>query len=195
MHAVPQAFSLALPAWLIEHLAANPPGGATPDARMAGVIELARLNVAAGTGGPFGAAVFERDSHRLVAVGVNMVAPSGISLAHAEMVALSLAQRALGTYDLGSAGLPEHELVTSTEPCAMCLGAIPWSGVRHVVCGARHEDACAIGMDEGDKPADWKATLASRGIRVECDVLRSEAAAVLREYRDAGGVVYNARRG
>jgi tRNA(Arg) A34 adenosine deaminase TadA len=155
-------------------------------------VELARENVTQKTGGPFGAAVFEADSGRLVAAGVNLVESSNCSIAHAEMVAIALAQRALGHYDLGRDNIT-HELVTSTEPCAMCLGAIPWSGLRRVVCGARGEDACAIGFDEGAKPADWVGALRSRGIEVLRDVLREEARAVLQEYLASGGLIYNAR--
>lgn len=157
------------------------------------VIELARRNIEHCTGGPFGAAVFEAQSGRVVGVGVNLVETSNCSLAHAEMIAIALAQQTAGGYDLGAQGLPRHELVTSTEPCAMCLGAIPWSGLRRVVCGARGEDAAAIGFDEGAKPADWVGELRRRGIEVVRDVLREEARAVLQQYANAGGLIYNPR--
>ena len=161
-------------------------------ARTRFVIELARRNVEKGTGGPFGAAVFESDTGKLVAAGVNLVESSHCSIAHAEMVALTLAQQAVGHYDLGADGAA-RELVTSVEPCAMCLGAVPWSGVRRVVCGARGEDAGEIGFDEGTKPVDWVGALRGRGIEVVRDVLRDEARAVLRQYAESGGVIYNAQ--
>jgi tRNA(Arg) A34 adenosine deaminase TadA len=184
---------LELPAWA-QNMARQSPGPfGSVEARMRLAIELSRRNVAEGTGGPFGAAVFAADSGRLVAVGVNLVEPSRCSLAHAETVALALAQQTVGHYDLSRSGTA-HELVTSTEPCAMCLGAIPWSGVRRVICGARGQDACAIGFDEGAKPADWIGELHRRGIEVVRDVLRDEARAVLRQYVDGGGTVYNAQR-
>lgn len=157
------------------------------------IIRLARRNVQEGSGGPFGAGVFERDSGLLVAVGVNVVVTSRCSHAHAEMVALALAQQRRGTHDLAAAGLPAHELVTSCEPCAMCLGAIPWSGVKRVVCGARDEDARAIGFDEGAKPQYWRKSLQARGIEVLTDVLRPQAVAVLQHYSAADGMIYNAR--
>ena len=120
-------------------------------------VSLARENVRRGTGGPFGAAVFEARTGRLVAAGVSLVVPARWSGAHAEIVALALAQRALGTHDLGGPGMAPHELVTSVEPCAMCLGAVAWSGVRRLVCGAREAEARAIGFDEGPKPGRWAA--------------------------------------
>ena len=87
------------------------------------------------------------------------------------------------------------ELVASTEPCAMCFGAISWSGVRRLVCGAREEDARRIRFDEGPKVSDWVAALEQRGISVARDVCRDEAAAVLRYYIESGGTLYNARQG
>ncbi len=162
--------------------------------RMRFVLELARENVAA-DGGPFAAAVFERDSGRLLAAGANRVVASGYSCAHAEMLALTLAQRQAGHYDLGRPPHPACELVSSAEPCLMCLGAVLWSGVRGLVCGARGEDVCAVGFDEGPKPADWPDELRRRGIGVTPDVLRDEARALLRDYQAAGLPVYNARLG
>jgi len=188
--------SISLPDWLVEvcaPLAGTPLSSA--EARMDFTIGLARRNVEEGTGGPFAAAVFDLSTKCLVAPGVNMVTSRLCSSAHAEIVALSMAQQRLGNYDLGAPGMPRCELVSSTEPCAMCLGAVPWSGVRALTCGARGEDACAIGMDEGSKPADWVGELERRGIAVTRDICRDDAADVLRAYQASGGIIYNARQG
>lgn len=165
---------------------------ASAQARMRFVIDLARRNIAA-QGGPFAAAVFELDSGRLVAAGANRVVATGLSCAHAEMIALSLAQRRLGCFDLGGPGMVGCELVCNAEPCLMCLGAVLWSGVRRLTCGARSEDVAAIGFDEGPRPADWLGELDRRRIVVCRDVLREEANEVLREYRALGGPIYNGR--
>ncbi len=157
-------------------------------------VDLAGINVAKKTGGPFGAAVFESKTGRLVSIGVNLVARTNCSLAHAEMVALANAQHAVGHFDLGAAGMPKFELVTSCEPCAMCYGAIPWSGVRKVLCGARAHDATAIGFDEGQKPKNWAAALRNRGITVVQNLCQNEAIAVFERYKRIGGDVYNARQ-
>ncbi|MDQ4106714.1 MAG: nucleoside deaminase [Actinomycetota bacterium] len=185
---------LSLPGWVEELVE---PGAAYPTAadRMGLAIELSRLNVRHGTGGPFGAAVFDRETGELLAPGVNLVTSANCSVAHAETVAIMVAQQAVGDFDLGGPGRPPYELVASTEPCAMCLGATPWSGVRHLLCGARGEDAEAIGFDEGTKPTDWVRSLEERGISVTRDVLRDEASAVLRDYAASGGEIYNSRRG
>lgn len=180
---------LRLPPWVAEMCS---PGGhfASIEDRMGLVIDLARRNVAAGTGGPFGAAVFDVKNGTLIAPGVNLVMATNTAVAHAEMVAIAVAGRVLGSFDLGT---EPTELVTSVEPCAMCLGTVPWSGVERMVCGARDEDARAIGFDEGDKPGQWSEQLKSRGIEVVMDVRRQEAVAVLLAYTQAGGVIYNGR--
>ena len=59
-----------------------------------------------------------------------------------------------------------HELVSSCEPCAMCLGATLWSGVRRLVTGATKADAEAIGYDEGPVFPESYAHLERRGIEV-----------------------------
>ena len=156
-------------------------------------IALARENVERQTGGPFGAAVFD-DKGRLVAPGVNMVVTSKCSILHAEMVAIALAQKKLGRYDIRGEGRRRYALVASTEPCAMCFGALPWSGVTRLVCGARDEDARRIGFDEGPKLPDWHEALQNRGIRVTRDVLREEAVAVLDLYAGLGRPIYNTGR-
>jgi tRNA(Arg) A34 adenosine deaminase TadA len=163
--------------------------------RMDLVLTLARRNVDAGTGGPFGAGIFDLYSGRLIAPGVNLVMSANYSVAHAEIVAMMLAQKRVGTYDLGASGLPSMELVSSTEPCAMCLGAVVWSGVRRLVCGASDSDARAVGFDEGPKPDDWIGALEERGIAVVRDVGRAAAVRVLEDYAAQGGLIYNARRG
>jgi tRNA(Arg) A34 adenosine deaminase TadA len=160
--------------------------------RMRLVVELARQNVLRGGGGPFGAGVFESNGGRLIAAGVNSVTRLNNSVLHAETLAIMLAQARLGTYALGSAGSDWYVLVASCEPCAMCLGATLWSGVRGLVCGAAKADATALGFDEGPVfPESW-AYLERRGVRTARGVLRDEAAAVLELYRASGGAIYNA---
>ncbi len=154
--------------------------------RMLLAVELARGNVRARTGGPFGAAVFERSSGAVCGIGVNLVLALNNSVLHAEVVALMQAERELGRFDLGKG----YELVTSCEPCAMCLGALHWSGVGRLVIGARREDVERIRFDEGPVfPASYEY-LEARGLSIVRDVCRAESVAVLEEYARSGGRIY-----
>ena len=185
---------LNLPDWVQSVVEDSAGAFPTVEDRMRFVIELSRQNIERGTGGPFGAGIFEQKNGRLIAVGVNLVESSNCTIAHAEILAIALAQKTIGYYDMGAEKGAVFELVTSTEPCVMCLGAVCWSGVKVVVCGARDEDARRIGFDEGPKPQNWVQALAGRGISVVRDVLREQAVAVLTEYLERGGLIYNSVR-
>ena len=184
---------IELPAWVSAMALDGDRVYATDEERMDLVLELTARNVSEGTGGPFGAAIFDMDSGRLIAPGVNVVVPARWSSGHAEMVAFAIAQQRLESHDLGAAGMPRCEIFASTEPCAMCLGATPWSGVRRVVCAARDEDARTLGFDEGSKPPDWVGQLAARDIAVVRDIRREESTRIVKDYVERGGPVYNGR--
>ena len=154
-------------------------------------VELSRQKVLRGTGGPFGAVVFERGSGRIVGVGVNSVVRLNNCTLHGEMVAFMMAQAREGCFTLHSAAGPAHELVTSCEPCAMCLGATLWSGVRRVVYGAGREDAARLHFDEGPVFPESYHYLEERGITIVRNLLRDEAVAVLEQYQAQSGTIYN----
>lgn len=181
---------VALPAWVNAVVAAHGPC-TSDERRMDLTLALARENVDRDLGGPFGAAVFERGGERPVAVGVNSVMRLANSLLHAEVVALMLAHRRIGRHTLRDPELPEHDLFTSCEPCAMCLGASLWSGVRRVVAAATREDALAAGFDEGPVFDASYRYLERRGIALVHGFRREEGRAVLELYRRRGGPIYN----
>lgn len=182
---------IALPDWTADWVARQ--CDAVDDAtRMRIAIGLSRQNVLAGSGGPFGAAVFEANGTRPLAVGVNRVEPAHNACLHAEIVALMFAQRVVGSWTLRHPHGPERVLYSSCTPCAMCLGAVLWSGVDRLVCGATREDAHALGFDEGPVFAESWRYLEARGIRIELGFLADEAREVFALYRERGGFIYNA---
>jgi tRNA(Arg) A34 adenosine deaminase TadA len=193
---LPLRLTLDLPDWVPSELERLPEIVPGLEARMAMVLRFARLNTEHQSGGPFAAGVFERDSGRVIALGVNRVVPLGCSSAHAEFMALSLAQQRLGVYDLGGPGLPAHQLVVNWSPCAMCFGAVLWSGIRSlVIAGADPAMMAITGFDEGPMPANWRNELTRRGIELAEGVLRAEALADFRAFAATNPVVYNGRQG
>ena len=158
------------------------------DSKMALAIELSQINIASESGGPFGAAVFDEAGH-LVGVGVNRVIPMQCSAAHAEVMALASSQQSVGRNRLNESGA-RYTLASSSQPCAMCYGALIWAGIDELLIGARSDDVQELaGFDEGPLPDDWQGELERRGIRVQRDLQRERACAVLREY-GKGGHVY-----
>ena len=184
-------FTLQLPEWVNNIFPDQAEIYSNVEERMKCVINLSRLNVEYKTGGPFGAAIFDLKSKKLIAPGVNLVLPSNCSVAHAEIVAIMIGQQEIKHHTFSENSCMSFQLVSSTEPCAMCLGAVPWSGVQSIVCGARNEDARNIAFDEGHKPTKWVELFRSRGIEVIRDVCREEAVKVFALYRDLKGVIYN----
>ncbi|HKL53559.1 MAG TPA: nucleoside deaminase [Wenzhouxiangellaceae bacterium] len=185
------AFAIELPDWCRKLADDLPDRLPESNDRMRLAIDLSRRNVEAGTGGPFGAVVSSIADGRLIAIGVNLVEPATCSSAHAEIVALSLAQASVSSWNLAEADAAPIELATSCEPCAMCLGAIPWSGVQRVICGATKRDAEVTGFDEGERTSDWVGVLNRRGIDVQTEILQPRAAEVLADYRRKGARIYN----
>lgn len=160
------------------------------DDRMRLAITVARENVERGTGGPFGAAIFNAGGH-LVSVGMNSVVRLNNCTLHGEMVAFMMAQQRLRTFTLKAPHLSAHELYTSCEPCAMCLGTTLWSGVQRVVCAATREDASMLQFEEGPVFPESYEYLENRGIEIVRQVLREEGRAVLELYRAKSGHIYN----
>jgi tRNA(Arg) A34 adenosine deaminase TadA len=177
---------LTLPAWVHDEVDATA-DYASDDAKMALAIRLSRLNVAHGTGGPFGAAVFS-GTHRLIGVGVNRVVPQSTSIAHAEMMAFATSQQRIQQFRLNAEGGPVT-LATSSQPCCMCYGASVWAGIDRLLIGARADDVESLaGFDEGPLPSDWAGELEKRGIEVLRDLRREEACTVLADYGRSGKV-------
>jgi tRNA(Arg) A34 adenosine deaminase TadA len=190
---LPLQLHLTLPPWVGE-VADTRKRYLTDEERVGLAIELARRNVEAATGGPFGAAVFGPDD-RVIAVGVNRVLPHSCSVAHAETMAYMLAQQRTQRPRLNEIAPGERigpiTLATSAQPCCQCYGATVWAGVDRLLIGARSEDAEALTeFDEGPLPADWVGELERRGIAVVRDVQRDAACDVLRMYSSTGGGRY-----
>lgn len=183
--------AISPPPWLTDFTNWDQPLASDED-KMRLAIALARENVERGTGGPFGALIVESDTGKVVAAGTNSVVRLNNSTLHGEMVAFMVAQQRLRSYSLSAPGMAAHELVTSCEPCAMCLGAVLWSGVKRVICGASRDDATRLRFEEGPVFPQSYAYLESRGIVFARNVLREDARAVLEQYRARGGPIYNA---
>jgi tRNA(Arg) A34 adenosine deaminase TadA len=77
---------------------------------------------------PFGALIVNQQGEMVVSARNNAVRPNGDPTQHAEMLACGQAARLLTEAELATC-----TLYTSTEPCAMCAGAIYWTGIGRVV--------------------------------------------------------------
>ena len=114
----------------------------THDDFMRRAIALSREKMEEGQGGPF-AAVVVRDG-AIVGEGWNQVTSDNDPTAHAEIVAIRNACRAIGDFTLEGA-----VIYSSCEPCPMCLAAIYWARLSALYYANCTEDAAGIGFDDG----------------------------------------------
>lgn len=104
-------------------------------------IRLSIANVEKGKGGPFGVVIVK--DGKVIARGVNNVTSTNDPTAHAEVVAIRKACKALKTYQLTGC-----DIYTSCEPCPMCLAAIYWARPDRIFFANSKEDAAAINFDD-----------------------------------------------
>jgi guanine deaminase len=108
---------------------------------MHAAIELALAGVQEGCGGPFGAVVVK--DGQIIGRGRNLVTSTNDPTAHAEVVAIREACRALHVFHLVGC-----EIYASCEPCPMCLAAIYWARVDRLYFGATAAEAAASGFSD-----------------------------------------------
>ena len=93
-------------------------------------IALEEARIAAEEGEvPVGAVIVVND--RVIAKSHNMTEALRDVTAHAEILAITAAQNALG-----GKVLPDCTLYVTLEPCAMCAGALGWARLGRIVWGA-----------------------------------------------------------
>ncbi|MBV8550655.1 MAG: nucleoside deaminase [Acidobacteriaceae bacterium] len=113
----------------------------TPADYLRQAIGLAVKNTDSCCGGPFGAVIVKNGD--VIAAGTNLVTSVNDPTAHAEIVAIRAASKALGTHDLRGC-----EIYASCEPCPMCVGAIYWSRLDRLYFACTRYDAAQAGFDD-----------------------------------------------
>lgn len=148
-----------------------------PSEFMLRAIELARVGMNSGAGGPFGAVVTKNGE--IVGEGWNRVLETNDPTAHGEVTAIRDACERLGTYSLEGC-----EIHTTGQPCPMCLGAIHWARIGRIYFGFRIEDAAEIGFDDREffrqfvLPMEERLILSTESCREESLKLAAEYAAM-----------------
>jgi tRNA(Arg) A34 adenosine deaminase TadA len=138
-------------------------------------IELSRLHMEAGEGGPFGAVVVK--DGEVVGEGWNRVTSTCDPTAHAEVTAIRAACARLGRFELRGC-----EIYTSCEPCPMCLAAIYWARLDRIWYANNRADAAAILFDDDWLYREVALPLETRSLPA-AQLLRDEALAVFRAWQ------------
>jgi guanine deaminase len=136
-------------------------------------VALALENIRNG-GGPF-AAVIVKDG-RVIAEGANCVTTENDPTAHAEVVAIRAACKALGSFQLTGC-----EMYSSCEPCPMCMGAIYWARPARVYYAGTAQDAAAVGFDDAFIYKEFALPHLERGIPMT-QLLHEEGIGIFRAW-------------
>ncbi len=142
-------------------------------------IELAVANAREGRGGPFGAVVVK--DGRIIGEGTNNVTSTNDPTAHAEVVAIREACRALRSFQLDGC-----EIYTSCQPCPMCLGAIYWARPARVFFAATERDAAEAGFDDSFIYRELAQPLAARRIPL-LPLMREESLEAFEVWKNTPG--------
>jgi len=138
-------------------------------------IALALENVRTARGGPFAALVAKNGN--VIGEGANSVTATNDPTAHAEVVAIRAACRALGTFQL-----IDCELYTTCEPCPMCLGAIYWARPTRVFYAGVAADAADAGFDDAFIYEELRRQAESRRIPMT-QLMREESLAIFAAWK------------
>ena len=128
---------------------------------------------------PFGAAIFM--DGLLIAAAHNTVRADNDPTAHAEVNALRKASRILKTYNLAGC-----TLVSTCEPCPMCLAATHWANVDRLRFGATIADAASAGFRELSIPAETMVAMGGSRLQVEGGLLVEDCRALFVEWKRGG---------
>jgi tRNA(Arg) A34 adenosine deaminase TadA len=146
-------------------------------------IETSRRGIEAGQS-PFGAVIVKGDE--LVVAAHNVVWLETDATAHAEVNAIRLACRKLGTIDLRGC-----RIYSTTEPCPMCFAACHWAKLDQIYFGTSIPDANASGFSELFISNQQMKDQGRSPIGITPNVLRDEAAELFRLWQaKAGRKVY-----
>lgn len=145
-------------------------------------IEEARKTMNENKGGPFGAVVTDSNGN-VISVASNRVLEDCDATAHAEIVAIRKAGKALGTYDLSGC-----TLYATGYPCPMCLSAIIWANIKKVYYGTNLKDAEDIGFRD-----DFIYNYIKNKDNDILDLIelsRDDCLSLFREYQDKNKKIY-----
>jgi guanine deaminase len=143
-------------------------------------LEDAYRGCAKGDGGPFGACIVREG--KVIATGHNEVLGSKNPTRHAEICAITLASKRLGTHELS-----DCEIYSTTEPCAMCFPAIHWAKIKSVYFGTSIQDVKRLGFNEMTISNRTMKRLGRSPVELKPRICRDECVELLKFWKKLPG--------
>ena len=130
-------------------------------------IALALANMEAG-GRPFGAVIVRNGA--VIATGVNEILGTNDPTAHAELMVVRAASRALGSPDLAGCAV-----YASGHPCPMCMAAMRLAGVGEVYYAYSNEDGAPYGLSTAAIYAELAKPFSEQSMKIRHVPVRPES--------------------
>lgn len=146
-------------------------------------IQSAMQGIKDNEGGPFGACIVRHN--QIIAVAHNTVLKDHDPTCHAEMNAIRLAAKSLGTYILS-----ECEIYSTVEPCPMCLAAIYWARIDKIYAAADKRLAARFGFDDEFFYQQIQQKSSERHVPCEIGMLNQDSEAVFEQWVKLGRTLY-----
>ncbi len=146
-------------------------------------IQSAIQGITDNEGGPFGACIVK--DNQVISVAHNTVLKENDPTCHAEMNAIRMAAKTLGTYELSGC-----VLYTTVDPCPMCLAAIYWARIDKIVAGCENIIAARYGFDDDAFHQEVKKMPSERAIPTEIGMLAKESEEVFKEWQKLDRKIY-----
>lgn len=147
-------------------------------------IDQARKTMNQNIGGPFGAAIIDKNGE-ILSVSSNSVLRDNDPTAHAEVNAIREACQKIKSYDLS-----ECVLYTTAYPCPMCLSAIIWSNIKTVYFGCTAQDAEKIGFRDDFIYRFIESKCQDGSILTLRELNRQECLSLFEEYAQKNKTIY-----
>lgn len=150
---------------------------------MLAAVDSALEGITKGEGGPFGAAIV--CNGKVIATGHNTVLKDHDPTCHAEMNAIRNAAKALNTHVLSTC-----VLYTTAEPCPMCLSAILWARIPHVIVGVDRQVAAQYGFDDALFYEQLALPDSEKMITIQTGCCQPQCEALFKTWQGKEGIVY-----
>lgn len=147
-------------------------------------IDDVKRTIANNEGGPFGACIVCQG--KVISTAHNTVLRDKDPTCHAEINAIRLATKQLGTHDLSNC-----VIYSTTEPCPMCFSAIHWANIDQVIFGTNITDVQKLGFRELEISNQVMKDLGNSHLNIISDFERDHCQDLLNFWsKNSNGQVY-----
>lgn len=146
-------------------------------------IEEAQKGVVLNDGGPFGVVIVK--DNQVIAKAHNTVIKDKDPTCHAEINAIRIAAKALGTHILD-----ECVIFTTSEPCPMCLAAIFWARIKQMYIGIGKDIAAKYGFDDAEFYTQLSLPNEKRNILTKTGILQKDCEDVFKKWQSLSRPLY-----